>query len=33
VFELTPTTDTLESTFMELTQDAVEYHAQTGKAA
>ena len=27
LFELTPTTDTLESTFMELTQDSVQYHA------
>jgi ABC-2 type transport system ATP-binding protein len=27
LFELTPTTDSLESTFMELTQDAVQYHA------
>lgn len=45
LFELTPTGDSLESTFMELTQDAVQYHAtrstspsnpstpSTGKAA
>jgi hypothetical protein len=43
LFELTPTADTLESTFMELTQDSVQYHATsatnsnrpatTGKAA
>jgi ABC-2 type transport system ATP-binding protein len=43
LFELTPTTNSLESTFMELTQDAVQYHATsatrsnrslaTGKAA
>jgi ABC-2 type transport system ATP-binding protein len=43
LFELTPTTNSLESTFIELTQDAVQYHATpdthsnrpsaTGKAA
>ena len=36
LFELTPMGDTLESTFMELTQDVVQYHATThttGKAA
>ncbi len=27
LYELSPTKDTLESTFMELTQDAVQYHA------
>ena len=33
VTELTPHRASLESTFMELTQDAVEYHATTRKAA
>ena len=29
LFELTPITGSLESTFMELTQDTVQYHATT----
>jgi ABC-2 type transport system ATP-binding protein len=30
LLELTPLSDSLESTFMELTQDSVEYHANSG---